>query len=139
MPNVLDLIEALDEMYFNEKSSTERYKILHTLEEAIATMRLISANEIKNEQDAENLPQIELISDEMLLAEIANMVRKHTTDDVQISFDSKVLDIENYNDIDSLTMMEILIDIEIILGIEIFNISNFSDETTFQDIFNIRK
>jgi acyl carrier protein len=143
MSNVLDLIEALDEMYFNETSSIKRYDILHKLELAIEQMRTITANEIRNGELAENSPQIEenitdvTKTDDFLFLRIMVLVGECTPDTVNLTMQSKVLDIEKYKDVDSLTMMEILVGIEEILDIDLLN-HNLSDETTIQDLFNLR-
>jgi len=146
MSNVLDLIEALDEMYFNETSSIKRYDILHKLELAIEQMRTITANEIRNGELAENSPKIEMsielsmenhILDIAKLAKINKLVQNCTPDEANLTMQSKVLDIEKYKDVDSLTMMEILVGIEEILDIDLLN-HNLSDETTIQDLFNLR-
>lgn len=146
MSNVLDLIEALDEMYFNEKCSIKRYNILNKLELAIEQMRTITANEIRNGELAENSPKIEMsielsmenhILDIAKLAKINKLVQNCTPDEANLTMQSKVLDIEKYKDVDSLTMMEILVGIEEILDIDLLN-HNLSDETTIQDLFNLR-
>lgn len=146
MPNVLDLIEALDEMYFNETSSIERYNILNKLELAIDQMRTITANEIRNAEIAERSPNIEPSIEQLLenhiidiakLAKINKLVQNFTPDEVNLSMQSKVLDIEKYSDVDSLDMMEILVDIEEILDIDLLH-DNVSDDATIQDLFNLR-
>lgn len=143
MPNVLDLIEALDVMYFNETSSIERYNILHKLEEAISQMRMISSNEIKNAELAGKHPSVEQTStditstDEFLLLRIIVVVGDCTPDIVNITMQTKVLDIEKYSDVDSLAMMEILVGIEEILDIDLLS-HTLSDDTTIQDLFNMR-
>lgn len=110
MSRVDDLIEALMEEYFEEDSTAERYKIFEKVEKAMCDARAVTKHQIDN---------AEYIKEGDLLKKMSEVVSNANGNTVYLSRTATLKSILDLGQIDSLDIVEIVMEFEMILNIDI--------------------
>ena len=132
MPSVNDLIEALMEVYFEEEDTTQRYAIFEKVEKAIRDARAVTAEQIALVEDRS--------SEDILLEKMSKIVSNNSGVKVHLTPSITFYEISQIGTLDSLDMVEIVMNFEEILDVDIESDGGTPDpDMTIRDVLNLRK
>ncbi|AZU98125.1 hypothetical protein SEPL_244 [Salmonella phage SE_PL] len=142
MQRVNELIEAIMEIYFEEVDTVKRYMILSELEKSIKEARSVTIEQIESLEHfrdiVDNKVPLEMpqLPDDYFLEKMSEVVSKVGGNRVLLSKTFKIGDLTELENIDSLDVVEIILEFEEILGIDID--LEIDDDTTLGDLLNLR-
>ena len=139
MQKVNELIEAIMEIYFEEENTCERYKIFEAVEKAMKEARAVTSEQIEN-LDNFRTEYNKVDDEDILLDRMSKVVSDASGTTVLLTRSLKMYELGMIGHIDSLDMVELIMNFEEILDIDIDTDDGSPDPNmTIGDILDLRK